>query len=120
MFPGGSAANTVHGLAKLGIITGFTGVVGNDDEGRLIIDDFEKVGVNTSKIVLKQGVKTGATLCLSTHSGRRSIYVMPGANNLLSENDIDLAYMNQTKLLYLSSFVSDKQFQLSLELVDKL
>jgi len=119
-FPGGSAANTIYGLAKLGISDAFIGAVGDDDEGRLVIDDFEKVGVNTSQIVLKQGVKTGATLCLSTPPGKRSIYVIPGANNLLSENDLDLDYMNRIKLLHLSSFVNDRQFQLSLELMGKL
>ena len=31
-FPGGSAANTIYGLAKLGVNTGYTGVVGDDEE----------------------------------------------------------------------------------------
>jgi len=119
-FPGGSAANTVYGLAGLGISTAFIGAVGDDEYGRLIIDDFEKVGVSTGRIVIKQGVKTGAALCLSTPSGERSIYVMPGANSLLSDADIDLAYINRAKLLHLSSFVDDRQFRLSLELVNKL
>ncbi len=119
-FTGGSAANTIYGLAKLEIVTGFTGAIGDDDEGRLIIGDFEKVGVDTSQIVVKRGVKTGSALCLSERSGKRSIYVIPDANSLLTEHDLDPAYINRANLLHLSSFVDNRQFRLSLELVNKL
>ena len=119
-FPGGSAANTIYGLARLGIGTGFTGAVGDNDEGRLVIDDFKKVGVNTSHISVKPGAKTGSTLCLSDPSGRRSIYVIPGANSLLSDDDLDPTHINRANLLHLSSFVDDRQFRLSLDLVNRL
>ena len=46
--PGGSAANTIYGLAKLGVATGFAGVVSDDTEGQMLIQDFQKVGVDTS------------------------------------------------------------------------
>ena len=45
-FPGGSAANTIYGLAKLGIRTGFIGVVGDDTEGKVSIQDLQTVGVD--------------------------------------------------------------------------
>ena len=64
-FPGGSAANTIYGLAKLGVSTGFIGAVGDDAEGKLLLQDFQKVGVDTSQIKVKPGAKTGSALCLS-------------------------------------------------------
>lgn len=48
--PGGSAANTIYGLAKLGVNTGFTGVVGDDAEGKMLLEDFQKAGVDISQI----------------------------------------------------------------------
>ena len=63
-FPGGSAANTTYGLAKLGVDTGFIGMVGDDAEGEILAQDFQKVGVDTSQIRVKPGVKSGSTLCL--------------------------------------------------------
>ncbi|GAI55323.1 unnamed protein product, partial [marine sediment metagenome] len=63
--PGGSAANTIYGLAKLGMKTGFIGVVGDDAEGKILLQDFQKVGVDTSQIRVKPGSKTGSVLCLS-------------------------------------------------------
>jgi len=119
-FPGGSAANTIYGLAKLGVNTGFTGVVGDDTGGEIMLQDFRKVGVDTSQIRVKSGAKTGSTFCLSDKLGRRSLYILPGANNLLTIDDLDLAYINQAKMLHVSSFVDERQFKILLELMDKL
>ena len=119
-FPGGSSANTIYGLAKLGIRTGFAGVVGDDAEGKLLIHDFKNVGVDTGQIIVKKEGQTGSTLCLIDSSGKRSIYIRPGVNNLLSADDIDLAYINQAKLLLISSFADSKQFQVLLESINKL
>ncbi len=120
LFPGGSAANTIYGLAKLGVYTGFTGIVGDDAEGKILFDDFQKTGVDTSQIQVKPGAKTGSTLCLSDRLGKRSLYVLPGANNLLTMDDLDLTYINQARMLHLSSFADDRQFKVLLELMDKL
>jgi len=119
-FPGGSAANTIYGLAKLGVNTGFTGVVGDDAEGKILIQDFRKAGVDTSRIKVKPGAQTGSVVCLSDRLGRRSLYVTPGANNLLSKSDIDLAYINQSGILHISSFAHDRQFQILLDLMGGL
>ncbi|GAH28444.1 unnamed protein product, partial [marine sediment metagenome] len=118
--PGGSAANTIYGLARLGVNAGFTGVVGDDAEGKILIQDFQKAGVDTSQIRVKPGAKTGSVVCLSDRLGRRSLYVTPGANNLLTMDDLDLTYINQTRMLHLSSFADDRQFKILLELMDRL
>ena len=118
--PGGSAANTVYGLAKLRVKTGVAGVVGDDAEGKVLIQDFQRVGVDTSQIRVKPGVKTGSVLCLSDRLGRRSLYVIPGANNLLTMGDLDLTYINQARILHLSSFADDRQFKMLLELMGGL
>ncbi len=118
--PGGSAANTIYGLAKLGVDTGFAGVVGDDGEGKILVQDFQKAGVDISQIRVKPGAKTGSVLCLSDSLGKRSLYVLPGANNLLTKDDLDLTYINQARILHLSSFADDRQFQVLLGLMDKL
>jgi ribokinase len=118
--PGGSAANTIYGLAKLGVSTGFTGVVGDDAEGKILIQDFQKAGVDTSQIRVKPGAKTGSVVCLSDRLGRRSLYVTPSANNLLTMDDLDLTYINRARMLHLSSFADDRQFKILLELMDRL
>ncbi len=118
--PGGSAANTIYCLAKLGVSAGFTGVVGGDEGGKILVQDFQDVSVDVSQIRVKSEAKTGSVLCLSDKLGRRSLYVVPGANNLLTTDDLDLTYINQSQWLHLSSFADDRQFEVLLELVDRL
>ncbi|UCH50952.1 MAG: bifunctional hydroxymethylpyrimidine kinase/phosphomethylpyrimidine kinase [Chloroflexota bacterium] len=117
--PGGSAANTIYGLAKLGVKTGFVGAVGNDEAGKELLDDFKTAAVDTGQIRVKEAA-TGSTICLSDKLGRRAIYVSPGANSLLSSKDVDVAYLNQTQLVHLTSFADDEQFKLQVDLVKKL
>jgi ribokinase len=102
------------------VSTGFSGVVGDDTEGKLLIQDFQRVGVDTSQIKVKPGAKTGSVLCLSDRLGRRSLYVTPGANNLLTMDDLNLTYINQARMLHLSSFADDRQFKILLKLMDGL
>ncbi|MCD6452949.1 MAG: carbohydrate kinase family protein [Dehalococcoidales bacterium] len=118
-FPGGSAANTIYGLAKLGISTGFSGMVGDDDDGRMLIKDLQQVGVDTNQVRITPNAKTGSVLCLSDRL-KRCLYVTSGANSWLTSDDLDLGYINQATMLHISSFVDDKQFSLLRSLIDKL
>ncbi len=118
--PGGSAANTVYGLAKLGIASGFIGAVGNDDPGQMLLRDFERVGVDSSQIKVKPKAETGSVICLTDRLGRRALYVSPGANRLLTARDIALDYLNQAKILHLSSFINRKQLEIQRSVAGKL
>jgi ribokinase len=117
--PGGSAANTLYGLAKLGVNTGFVGIVGGDEAGRMLLGDFSKVGVDVGQIRVKQ-VKTGATLCITDKRGRRAIYIVPGANGLLEGDDIELDYIKHAQILHLSSFAGERQLDIQKQLMDLL
>ena len=119
-FPGGSAANTIYDLAKLGVKAGFIGVIGDDDDGKALLNGFQEVGVDTSQIKVKSKAKTGLATCLSDKLNFRSIRVTPGANSLLTADDVDLEYMNQSEILHISSFADDAQLEILLGLVDKL
>jgi len=118
--PGGSAANTIYALAKLGVSTGFIGAVGDDKEGEMLVKDLDSVGVDRSQIKVKKGAKTGSVLCFSDKRGRRALYVLPGANTLLTSDDIDLAYVGQARILHLSSFANEEQLEIQKELVEKI
>ncbi|MDD5127251.1 MAG: PfkB family carbohydrate kinase [Dehalococcoidales bacterium] len=119
-FPGGSAANTIYGLAKLGVNTGFVGAVGNDEDGKLLLRSFQNAGVATSGIKTIAGVRSGAGLCLTDDLNRRSLYISPGANDLLSEKDVAVVYVNHCQFLHVTSFVDNRQFKMTLKLLDRL
>jgi len=118
--PGGSAANTIYGLAKLGISTSFIGAVGTDKEGELLLQDLREVGVDISQIKVKEHAKTGSVLGLTDSHGNRALYVAAGANSLLAREDISLEHIEQAELIHLSSFVDDLQFELQKWVVSNL
>jgi len=117
--PGGSAANTIYGLAKLDVSAGFLGAVGDDEDGRMLLEDFRSVGVDTEQISVKEA-KTGTTLCLTDKRGRRALYVLPGANSLLGNTDIDLGYISQAQILHLSSFANEAQLDIQKQLMAEI
>jgi ribokinase len=117
--PGGSAANTIYAMARLGIKTGFVGAIGQDDDGKELLADFAYAGVDTSQIKTKKA-PTGSTICFSDNLGQRIIYVSPGANNSLNLRDINISYLNRTKIVHMSSFANDRQFSLQMRLARTL
>ncbi len=83
---GGSAANTIHGLARLGIDTGFIGKVGNDDFGRFFKTDMESIGINP--LLLSGNSATGKAIALISPDSERTFATYLGAAVELSADDI--------------------------------
>lgn len=117
--PGGSAANTIVGLARLGAKTGFIGKVADDPEGQLLLDDFRREGVNTNGIVNASEGKSGTVSAFVDKNGERALYVHPSVNDTLTFEEINLEYARQTKFLHLTS-VDEKPFQAQKNLIEEL
>ncbi|GBE55785.1 MAG TPA: carbohydrate kinase family protein [Euryarchaeota archaeon] len=116
---GGSAANTIVALSRMGISTGFIGVVGKDSEGRKILRDMVKEGVNT-ECMEKFGGHTGVIIVLVDNNGERTMYAYPGVNNLFEIKDSMLRCAENAKYLHVSSFVGEKSFLSQLDLIQNL
>jgi len=117
--PGGSAANTIVGLARLGLTTGFIGKVAKDHEGQLLLDDFRREGVNTDGIVIAEKGGSGVVAAYVDKKGERALYVHPSVNDLLTYEEINIEYAKQTRFLHLTS-VDEKPFQAQKKLVAEL
>ena len=118
--PGGSAANTIVGLARLGVKTGFIGVVGDDSDGACIRSGMAQEGVDVSGIETADCAgRTGMVLVIVDGRGERSMYVYSGANNALNITSKNLLYANSAKFLHLSSFACEDQFEMQMEFIDR-
>jgi len=106
---GGSAANTVYALAKMGFSTGYIGKVGRDEEGEFLVRELRRAGVDVSKI--QQNEKSGLCIALSDKRGERTIFVFPHANDELCYSEVDLDYLNEAKFIHMSSFLGDRPFE---------
>jgi ribokinase len=117
---GGSAANALVGLARLGCKVGFIGKVANDREGKMQLDCFKAEGVDTSGIVEAPKGKSGSVMGFVDRKGARVLYINSGVNDLVEPREIKYEYVSQTKFLHLSSFVGEKSFRAQKKLLSAL
>jgi ribokinase len=117
---GGSAANTIVGLARLGCKVGFIGKVANDREGQMQLDCFQTEGVDTGGIIETTKGRSGSVMGFVDRKGARALYINSGVNDLVELREIKYEYISQTKLLHLSSFVGEKSFRAQKKLLSAL
>ena len=99
---GGSAANTMFAMARMGFEVGILGIVGDDDHGNFILESMGKV----DKKHVKRFNMTG--ICISLISGEeRSLIIFPNANDFFRVSDEDINYLNEAKIIHMTSFVHD-------------
>jgi len=118
--PGGSAANTAVGLARLGLKTGFIGKISDNREGKLLLNDFKRQNVDVDGIIVSKEGRSGIAMGYVDTKGDRALYIDPGVNDSLELKEIDLKYAGNTAFLHLTSFVGEKPFKAQKELVKKL
>jgi sugar/nucleoside kinase (ribokinase family) len=105
---GGSAANTIHGLAHLGVTTGFVGTVGNDDLGNFFKKDMQ---VNQIQPILFRTMQeTGRAMALITKDSERTFATYLGAAVELSTQDITHDLFEGFGYFYIEGYlVQDRQ-----------
>jgi sugar/nucleoside kinase (ribokinase family) len=113
---GGSAANTVTALARMGFQTGFVGRVGDDEQGAFILR--EMGGVDLAQI--RKGGQSGVCLVVLDRQRDRALVVQPYANDDVSSADMDVAALSESRFILLSAFVGDGPFVAQQRLMDVL
>ena len=86
MAPGGSAANTIHGLAKMGVKSGFISFVGKDEIGKFFEDSMNSVGVNP--YLFHSDTASGTARTIISADGERTFATNLGASLELNESVI--------------------------------
>jgi len=104
---GGSAANTVAGLASLGGRGAFIGKVAGDQLGEVFSHDIRAIGVDFGGAPLVDGPATARCLINVTADGQRTMCTFLGAAGLLSPGDIDPAEVSRAKIVYLEGYLFD-------------
>lgn len=106
---GGSAANTIAGLASLGAKVAFIGRVRNDALGKIFQHDMRQgVGAEFANIPQETGAATGRCLINVTPDAERTMATFLGAASDLSVADIDEAIVARGKILYLEGYLYDR------------
>ncbi|MGR3571616.1 adenosine kinase [Brevirhabdus sp.] len=106
---GGSAANTIAGIAHLGGRVGYVGKVKDDQLGRIFAHDLRAQGADfdTPPAAVDAAQETGRCIVLVTPDGERSMNTYLGVTEFLAPADIDPAQMAQADWIYLEGYRFD-------------
>lgn len=106
---GGSAANTLAGLAALGKRCGFIGQVCDDQLGAVFSHDVRALGVRYDTPVAKGDVPTARCLILVTPDAQRTMNTFLGASQFLPESAVDMDLIRSASILYLEGYLWDPE-----------
>ncbi len=104
---GGSAANTIVGLASLGARAAFIGKVKDDMLGRAFAHDIRAAGVTFATTPAADGAPTGRCYVLVTPDGERTMNTFLGAAQDLHPADIDAEMIAASAIIYLEGYLWD-------------
>ena len=104
---GGSAANTVAGLAALGLRTGFIGQVAGDQLGEIFRHDICSLGVRFETAPLNGTSATARCLILVTPDAQRTMNTFLGASQHLSSEAVEPSQIAAAAILYLEGYLWD-------------
>ena len=100
--PGGAPCNVLAMLSKLGHKTAFIGKVGKDSFGKQLKDTLEEVGIDATYLTMDDEVHTTLALVHTLADGDRdfSFYRNPGADMMLTEEDIPEEVIQNSKIFH--------------------
>jgi sugar/nucleoside kinase (ribokinase family) len=102
---GGSAANSMAGIAAMGGRAGFIGQVAKDQLGRIFEHDIRSLGVAFNTPPIEDGPPTGRCLILVTPDAQRTMNTCPGASHELKPGTLDEALIAGARILYLEGYL---------------
>jgi sugar/nucleoside kinase (ribokinase family) len=104
---GGSAANTVAGLASFGGKGAFLGKVADDQLGKVFAHDMRAIGARFENEPLVGGLATAACMINVTPDGQRTMCTFLGASTAFTEADVDAQVIEASKIVYLEGYLFD-------------
>jgi hypothetical protein len=100
---GGSAANTIAGLADFGGKAAYAGKLGRDALGEFWLKDMRELGVKIE--VPQTDGQTGTCICLITGDAQRTMLTHLGLSSTLGPDDISEAQIKQSKYVYIEGYL---------------
>jgi sugar/nucleoside kinase (ribokinase family) len=102
---GGSAANTMAGVAALGGSAGFIGQIASDQLGTIFAHDMTTLGVRFDTPPISGGPPTGRCLILVTPDAQRTMNTSPGASHELGVDALDSELIGSASMLLLEGYL---------------
>ena len=103
--PGGSAANTLFGLQRLGIQTALLGKIGNDAEGEFYRSEYQKLGGDVSRFKVSRDLRTGRCVSLITPDSERTMRTDLAAASSFHVTEITAADFANVRHVHLEGYM---------------
>jgi len=100
---GGSAANTINGLAKLGASCGFIGKIGKDEMGNIFVNDMVNSGIEP--FFIQSETESGRAVALVSPDSERTFATYLGASVELSDKDLKQADFKGYDYLHIEGYL---------------
>ncbi|HEY8573567.1 adenosine kinase [Phenylobacterium sp.] len=104
---GGSAANTIAGLASFGGKGAFLGKVADDQLGAVFTHDMKAIGAHFANAPLVGGKATAVSMINVTPDGQRTMCTFLGASTAFADEDVDKDVIESAKIVYLEGYLFD-------------
>lgn len=101
---GSSSVITACGAARLGLKVAFVGVVGDDVNGRFMLEAMQERGINTTNCIIDPTLQTGFTVILAKPDGDRAMLTFAGSIAALQSHQINRDLLTQTRHLHVGSY----------------
>ena len=105
---GGSAANTLSGIASFGGRAAYTGRVKDDGLGKAFAHDLNSLGVHFSSPKAPDGDPTGRCMIVVTPDGERTMNTYLGASATLCPSDLDVELIGRSSITFLEGYLFDR------------
>lgn len=102
--PGGSSANTIFGLAELGMPTAFFGKIGRDKEGAIYRDSLLALGARASSLRYSDDQSTGCCLSLITPDSERTMRSNFAAASQLQASELTAADFKDVRHFHIEAY----------------
>ncbi|MFZ5721491.1 MAG: adenosine kinase [Pseudomonadota bacterium] len=106
---GGSAANTIAGLASFGGKGAFMGKVADDQLGRIFAHDMRAMGARFENQPLVGGPATAVSMINVTPDAQRTMCTYLGASVEFSDDDVEKDIVEAAKIVYLEGYLFDAE-----------
>lgn len=103
MATGGSTANTIHGLARLGAQAGYIGKVGNDDLGRLFREECQRFGVIPH--LIESNEDTGVAITFISQNAERTFATYLGAAATTQPDQVDAEILKSYDIIHIEGYL---------------
>ncbi len=105
--PGGTGGNVAEGIARLGYPVRFLGVIGDDDNGKLLLQSFRNAGVQTDFIKIDQKGSTASCFIAVNNQGERMIFSLGGSAIYVDPGDLHPTALDDVDVLYIADAFPD-------------